>query len=153
VSKYFRNNRFSDKNKTSGFTLIELLVVIAIISILAALLMANFVGVRQRGRDAQRKSDLRQIQTALELYRADNGSYPLTLYATSCPQEPRPLTGGTVTYMQEIPCDPLDDSNYIYVSDGVTYSIYACLENENDADKDDTPQSCTSTVSFTVNNP
>ncbi|MDP2672104.1 MAG: type II secretion system protein, partial [Candidatus Daviesbacteria bacterium] len=50
-----------------GFTLIELLVAIAIIGILSSFLLSNFVGVRQRARDGVRKSDLRQIQSALEL--------------------------------------------------------------------------------------
>jgi general secretion pathway protein G len=54
-----------------GFTLIELLVVIAIIGMLSALLVPNFMGARERARDAQRKSDLKQIQKALEMYRQD----------------------------------------------------------------------------------
>lgn len=139
------------RNHKSGFTLIELLVVIAIISILAALLMANFVGVRQRGRDGQRKSDLRQIQTALELYRADNGSYPASI--ASCGSS---FVYNTTTYMQKIPCDPLQKTSYAYSSDGTTYTIYACIENENDSEKDSSTQSgCTSVtnISFTVTNP
>src|SRR5437588_640087 len=61
---------------SKGFTLIELLVVIAIIGILATIVMVNVLSVRSRARDTQRKSDIRQIQSALELYRADQGSYP-----------------------------------------------------------------------------
>ncbi len=134
-----------------GFTLIELLVVIAIISILAALLMANFVGVRQRGRDGQRKSDLRQIQAALELYRSDDGSYP-----TSLPNCGSPLVAGSATYMRKIPCDPLQKDNYIFSSDGLLYTIYACIENENDQDRDSTVQpGCASVTnaSYTLTNP
>ena len=63
--------------KSAGFTLIELLVAIGIIGILASFLLANFVGVRQRARDGVRKSDLRQMQSALEMYRADQGQYKL----------------------------------------------------------------------------
>lgn len=59
-----------------GFTLIELLVVISIIGILTALLLANFVGIRERGRDAKMKSDLNAFKTALRLYYNDNQSYP-----------------------------------------------------------------------------
>src|SRR3990167_9460895 len=59
-----------------GFTLIELLVVIAIVGLMSGFLVANFIGIKQRARDGQRKSDLRQIQAALELYRSDNASYP-----------------------------------------------------------------------------
>ncbi|HVZ66893.1 MAG TPA: prepilin-type N-terminal cleavage/methylation domain-containing protein [Patescibacteria group bacterium] len=142
---------FRQLSASRGFTLIELLVVISIISILAALLMANFVGIRQRGRDAQRKSDLRQIQSALELYRSDNGSYPTTI-----PNCGSALTQNSVTYMQKLPCDPLEKNNYSYTSDGNTYTLYGCIENENDPDKDSsTASNCTATtnVSFTLTNP
>ena len=61
---------------TKGFTLIELLVAISIIGVLSSFLLANFVGIRQRARDGVRKSDLRQIQSALELYRSDQSKYP-----------------------------------------------------------------------------
>ncbi|MBI2033248.1 MAG: prepilin-type N-terminal cleavage/methylation domain-containing protein [Candidatus Levybacteria bacterium] len=125
----------------SGFTLIELLIVVAIIGILSSLLLSNLIGVRQRARDAQRKSDVRQIQSALELYRADTGAYPTTL--PSCTQA---LTSedGTVSYMSKIPCDPLYDSSqatnnfqyYYYHDDTGAYCLRACLENLNDGQKD-----------------
>lgn len=133
-----------------GFTLIELLIVIAIIGVLAALLMANFVGIRQRSRDAQRKSDVRQIQSALEFYRSDNGVYPLSAELSSC--------GGAfllsgVTYMSKIPCDPSTGTVYIYTSAGSSYALKACLENANDSQRD-TANTCSGgTVSYTVSNP
>lgn len=54
-----------------GFTLIELLVVIAIIAILAAILFPVFARTRERARIAQCSSRLKQIGTAMELYRTD----------------------------------------------------------------------------------
>lgn len=138
-----------------GFTLIELLIVVAIIGILATLLMSNFIGVRQRARDAQRKSDLRQIQSALELYRSDQGSYPVTASFPTCGNQ---FSGGNppTTYMQKIPCDPLGGS-YVYTSaNGTIYTIIACLENNADSQRDNpVSSSCTSTtnVSYTLNNP
>ncbi len=63
------------KNK-KGFTLIELLVVIAIIGLLATLAVVALNNARTKSRDAKRVSDIRQIQTALELYFVDNNSYP-----------------------------------------------------------------------------
>lgn len=137
-------------NFKDGFTLVELLIVIVIIGVLSAILMANFVGVRQRARDAQRKSDLRQIQSALELYRADIGNYPAALpggsgiYSADCP------TSGpfiTAAYMQKVPCDTNPNGsayapssgNYKYAAglsgDNNTYYLYACLENTNDTDQ------------------
>ena len=127
----------------TGFTLIELLIVITIIGILASLLMSNFIGVRQRARDSQRKSDLRQIQSALELWRADQGTYPTGAVITSCGNQLQCTIIGCstpVTYMQKIPCDPLGTSSspipYIFNSDGSLYNIRTCLENTNDSQKD-----------------
>lgn len=149
--KQIKNLKLKIENSAKGFTLIELLIVVAIIGVLATLLMANFVGVRQRARDAQRKSDLRQIQSALELYRADNGSYVLAL--PSCGGSSLALNG--TTYMQTVPCDPLG-GNYTYSSNGTTYSIVACLENANDNQKDATnvsPCNGTTNFSYTLKNP
>ncbi|MBI4096645.1 MAG: prepilin-type N-terminal cleavage/methylation domain-containing protein [Candidatus Levybacteria bacterium] len=151
-----RNKFGMTKRATGGFTLIELLVVIGIIGILTAFLMANFVGIRQRARDGARKSDLRQIQAALELYRSDKSAYPTALPACEAS-----LTDGAdppVTYMQKIPCDPLSTPAYAYNSNGSTYSLIACLENKNDSQKDTVlpdPNPCNQSTNFayTLQNP
>lgn len=139
--------------KQKGFTLIELLVSISIIAILTSLLMVNFVGARQRGRDGQRKANLYQIQSALELYRSDIGSYPLTADVPACSN---PLQSGAVAYMKKIPCDPTGGS-YSYTSaDGTSYKLVACLENSQDSDADNPKDSVTcsnaATASFTLTN-
>lgn len=155
------------KNNKSGFTLIELLVVIVIISALATLFTANFVGVRQRGRDGVRKSDLSTMQTSLELYRSDNGTYPLTSQFPACGSAFP--TSGTTTYLKKVPCDPSTSISYTYAAspagcDNTTtfcasYTIYACLENSKDSDTDQnknrTPalQSGCTEASYTVTNP
>ena len=58
-----------------GFTLIELLVVIIIIGILAAIAIPVFLNQRQKGYDAQTKSDVRNLATAEETYFTDNNNY------------------------------------------------------------------------------
>ena len=67
--------KLAGKNK-SGFTLIELLVVIAIIGLLATMSVVSLNNARLKARDAKRVSDIKQLQTALELYFADNNQYP-----------------------------------------------------------------------------
>ena len=114
------------KNKRSGFTLIELLVVIMILGILAALITGNFFTSLKKGRDAKRKSDLEQIQRALEMYYDDKAAYPTLFAFGSNLADP---DSGKI-YMQKTPNDPVPGKNYVYVSSGTDYKIYACLEND-----------------------
>lgn len=60
-----------------GFTMVELLVVLTIMGILAAVLLANMTNSGKVGRDAQRQSDLRNLQSAVEAYKHKYGVYPL----------------------------------------------------------------------------
>ena len=64
------------KNKKTGFTLIELLVVISIIGLLSSVIFAGLNDAKAKARDAKRLSELKEIQNALELYYAQNDSYP-----------------------------------------------------------------------------
>lgn len=67
-----------------GFTLIELLVVITIIGLLASTILASMQNSRIAARDAQRVQEARQLVTALELYRNQNGRYPCSGSAMAC---------------------------------------------------------------------
>ncbi|MEO7904513.1 MAG: prepilin-type N-terminal cleavage/methylation domain-containing protein [Candidatus Saccharimonadales bacterium] len=59
-----------------GFTIVELLIVIVVIGILATITVVAYKGVQQRANIAVAQSDLRAIAAQMELYKADNGTYP-----------------------------------------------------------------------------
>lgn len=63
--------------KQKGFTLIELLVVIAIIGLLATIAVVALNAARESARDSKRIADVRQVQTALEMYYNAKSSYPI----------------------------------------------------------------------------
>ncbi len=62
--------------KCKGFTLIELLVVIAIIGILSGVVLAAVGKTRMAARDTRRIADIRQLESALDMYFNDKGYYP-----------------------------------------------------------------------------
>lgn len=61
---------------SDGFTLIELLVVIAIIGLLATIAMVSMNRPRLSARENRRLADIKQLQTALEMFYDANGIYP-----------------------------------------------------------------------------
>jgi len=130
-------------NKRKAFTLIELLVVIAIIGILAALILLSLRTARAKARDARRKSDLRQVKAALELYASDhNDAYPIcTGGDVFSAAAPGCLAGLAPTYTKVLPTDPINGGSagtyrYFYRSNngGVDYILSVGLENSNDPD-------------------
>ena len=111
------------KVKNRGFTLIELLVVIAIIGILSSVVLASLNSARQKGRDARRLSDVKQLRTAMDLYYDSTQFYPLTIGTTAASVL---VTGG---YISTIPTDPVTGASYTYaplVTAGDAAAATAC---------------------------
>lgn len=150
-----------------GFTLVELLVVLAIIGILAAIGIVTFTSSQMRSRDAARKSDLKQLASALELYYADNASYPAangsgqilgcpSTSSTACSWGVGPFTDGKTTYFQKLPKDP---HGYIYFyrvdSTNQKFQLFARLENSQDSQIITTSYSCGTEVkcNFAITSP
>lgn len=125
------------KMNKKGFTLIELLVVVAIIGLLSTLAVVALGNARQKARDARRLSDLKQMQTAFELYYTDQTAYPsgsgVTLGAGNyaCLNSTGfDATGCASPYMGQVPADPLSTQSYVYtVASGTnSYTVTATLE-------------------------
>ena len=64
--------------KSKGFTLLEIIVVVAIIAILAAYIAPKIAGRVDDARVSKAKSDVRVLESSLELYKLDNFTYPST---------------------------------------------------------------------------
>lgn len=129
-----------------GFTLIELLVVVGIIGLLVGLGTSYYSTAQKKARDSQRRSDLKQLQQALELYRQDKTApiaYPTESGVNtlgSCSGILGDAPTPAVVYLQKIACDPgsLTPTPYYYNVDNtnLTYTVCACLEAGSAADSD-----------------
>lgn len=121
-----KNNIYS-----GGFTLLELLVAIGIMAVLTGMAIFNFNQSRVRARDIQRKNDLKQLQTALELYKNDNNSYPVELGFQTALM--------SASYTKSVFADPRTgewvDYAYVPAVDLKTYYLGSCLENAADGTK------------------
>jgi len=128
------------RSDNSGFSITELMVATSIIGLIATMASANFDNALQSARDAQRKANIHQVQTALNIYYDDRGKYPVTL-------SDLPTTDGWLVmksdlenndpkpYMPEVPHDPTNSGIYTfkYWSDGQTFKITYDTEDTKDA--------------------
>jgi type II secretion system protein G len=126
----------------SGFTLIELLVVIAIIGVLSTLAVVSLNNAREKSRDAKRVSDIKQVQTALELYFIDQDGYPAGTALVLGAGDGSVLSGtgfsataptGETLYMGQVPSNPdIGGADYVYnqVDSGLSYTISFTLEGK-----------------------
>lgn len=64
--------------KQSGFTLLEVMIVLAIIGGIMALVATNIVGSASDARVKTTQSQMKLIESALDMYKVDNFNYPTT---------------------------------------------------------------------------
>lgn len=131
----------------NGFTLVEVITAIGVVAILASAVIAaiNPLEQFQKSQDSKRKSDLAQVQRALEVYYNDYDRYPSSnasgqIVVANDTNDPNKEWGTSWSpYMDVLPIDPVQSKDYGYWADtdGQSYALYASLDRE---DKD--PQVC-----------
>jgi type II secretion system protein G len=122
--------------KGRGFTIVELLVVIVVIAILAAITIVAYNGIQTRAQFANTMSDLKSLQKVLELYRAQNGSYPSTgagtpwFYSSNRPTDYIPgVVPDFINALPQVKTGTLTTGNcYIYRSNGTDYKLMRILQ-------------------------
>ncbi|MBK5101798.1 MAG: type II secretion system major pseudopilin GspG [Desulfobacteraceae bacterium] len=114
-------NKLNDR----GFTLIELMVVIVILGVLAGLIIPRIMGRPEEARRIKARIQIESIETALKLYKLDNGSYPGTeqgleslIEPPSVGELPRAWREGGYLEKGRVPKDPWGN-DYVYLSPGV----------------------------------
>jgi general secretion pathway protein G len=107
-----------------GFTLIELMVVIVILGILAGLIIPRIMGRPDEARQTKARIMIEGIETALKLYRLDNGFYPTTeqglralVEASTIQPLPRNWREGGYLEKGKVPKDPWGN-DFVYLSPG-----------------------------------
>ncbi|KAB2887640.1 MAG: type II secretion system protein GspG [Desulfobulbaceae bacterium] len=109
---------------TSGFTLIELLVVLVIIGILAGYVGPKIMGRPEEAKRTKAAMQIKGIETALELYKLDNGLFPSTEQGLQALVEPpsvgtlpRKWRDGGYLEKASVPKDPWGN-DFVYLSPG-----------------------------------
>ncbi len=96
---------------TDGFSFIEVMIVVVILAILATLLIPRVMGRTEDAKRAATKAQISNIESALQLYKLDNGNLPSTEQGlkalverpASGPAAPNWKAGG---YLPKVPVDP-----------------------------------------------
>jgi general secretion pathway protein G len=108
-----------------GLTLIEIMVVMVILGILATLIVPRIMGRPEQARRVQARVQIESIETALKLYKLDNGFYPTTeqglqalVEAPTVGQLPRAWRDGGYMEKGKVPADPWGNE-FVYLSPGV----------------------------------
>jgi general secretion pathway protein G len=108
----------------AGFTLIELLVVLVIIGILAGYVGPKIMGHPEEAKRTKAAMQIQGIETALNLYKLDNGLYPSTEQGLQALVEPpsvgvlpRKWRSGGYLEKSKVPLDPWGN-DFVYLSPG-----------------------------------
>ncbi|HUS73733.1 MAG TPA: type II secretion system major pseudopilin GspG [Sedimentisphaerales bacterium] len=103
----------------AGFTLIELMIVVVILGLLATIVMPRILDRPEQARRMKAKVDIRSIESALALFKADTGRFPTTSEGLEVLVSDPGIKGyNSDGYLDKAPLDPWGN-RYIYLSPGV----------------------------------
>ena len=109
---------------SKGFTLLELLVVVTILAILAAIVAPRIIGRTNDAKVSEAKVQIRDFETALKLYKLDNGFYPTSdqglealINAPTGDPAPKNYRQGGYMEQKKIALDPWGNP-YVYICPG-----------------------------------
>ncbi|WP_417762332.1 type II secretion system major pseudopilin GspG [Shewanella sp.] len=109
-------------NRQRGFTLLEIMVVIVILGMLAAMVVPNIMGNKEKADQQKAISDIVSLENMLDMYKLDNSKYPTTeqglealVTKPSASPEPRNYRDGG--YIKRLPKDPWGN-DYLMMSPG-----------------------------------
>lgn len=103
----------------AGFTLIELMIVVVILGLLATIVMPRILDRPEQARRMKAKIDIRNIESALALFKTDTGRFPTTSEGLEVLVSDPGIKGyNSDCYLDKVPVDPWG-SRYIYLSPGV----------------------------------
>ena len=111
-----------------GFSLIEIMVVIVIMGLLVAIIAPNVIGNIDRALVTRTESDIRSIQTSLNLFRLDNFRYPSTEdgLAALAVDPGDAIAPNWRPYLDRIPLDPWNNTyNYQYPGQRSQFDLYS----------------------------
>jgi general secretion pathway protein G len=115
----------SSSCRARGFTLLEIIVVVFILSLLAAIVAPRIIGRTDDARIEATKVQMKNFETALKLFKMDNGFYPDTQQGLEALVEkpaggriPQKYKEGGYLEQRKIPLDPWGNP-YVYVSPGL----------------------------------
>jgi len=119
-----RTSHTSIDRQRRGFTLIELMIVVVILGLLSTIIVPKIMNRPEQARRVKAQAEIRNIQSALRLFKTDTGDYPTTSQGLQAlVTNPGVRNYSDEAYLDQVPTDPWGNP-YVYLSPGVHSKEY-----------------------------